>query len=150
MDLLLWFYTSSYPPKLHRLFCPPQRTTRVDAQQPPHLTSLRQRQSRNNTYQLSCTPNVHISTTQRLRDFITRLRLPWRPCRPAIESATFWTRKQISITCRSNINSRGRTVRAATYGQRCHVGYGIPIPGEGDILVRSKSRRCERDQLLET
>lgn len=64
MDLLLWLDPPSYPSRLYRFFRFTQRTTRINTQQSAHISSLRQRQPRNNAHELSRTPNVHIRTAQ--------------------------------------------------------------------------------------
>ena len=87
MDLLLWLYPASLPPRLHRLLCPSQRPTEpFDPQFPlterywpnrlPRLTSRNDRRE-----QQRCAKPLHLGPAQRLRDLVPRLRLPWWSCR---------------------------------------------------------------------
>ena len=110
VDLLFRLNTSSRSPRLHRLLCPPQRAaTWFNAQQQTHQPALRSRGTGDNPHGQSRATNIsHFITVERLRDFVTCIRLPRRSSGPTKLTTTLWTRCSICITDKPN-NKYGST-----------------------------------------
>ena len=94
------------------------------------------------------TPDVHISSTRRIRDFIACCRIPrWTSRRGSqLVSATIWQR-----TC-SDYQPRNQWTdkqRAATNAWGSCSANRVPIQSEGHLFLRGQPRRCQRDLVLE-
>lgn len=154
LDFLLRLRPTSSTPQLHQLLRSPQRTTRFDAQWTANIPTLR-RSPRNNGIRQSATANVHLSTAQRVRNVIARIRISGRfgrPKRPQCITTAF-RRACADVTFSSaDTDDRctvGRTGRTPRSKERRALANRVPLPRESYILVRSQPGRRERDQLLQ-
>lgn len=77
LDILFWIYSCCSRPSLHRPLCTEQRVKRFPWPGAEHEQCLQP----SRYHFRSASPDVHISTAQRLRDFFSSIRLPRWACR---------------------------------------------------------------------